>query len=601
MMLRCGHMRSAFSLVLILAACGGGARPEPSLPLPIEAVTPRPAPAPVGASCSVAPAVTTATGSQFTVPDAHEVEFFAPAWKQVGVGQTISFSTSVIDQDLDETRVDVTKLPVSARFDPITQTVVWTPASGDQPKAEFEVTITQPDRNKTTKKAFSIDVLNNAQPAPTAAPRAPIIETLLLVHGERRLEQVNKDWPIDRLLESGAQTFQLQLPEPQRMALKTPLTARLAYEQMLEGLAETHDNPRLDPRSPQFDRAAFGDPKSWHLVAFRPRIDKAWTELRVVYKAASIEPVYAMFRLRPVVEYVPSLPRPEEERDANNKIFLGMVAKHLMKHGGVNPAFVKDEVAHGRAVAALMTEVMTFDDTKTKPYLHGFVIGIATEGRMGAGSARNRDGSYKSGDGWGWSAMKPFRTSDGATQAYVNVAIPGFWTATRPSKDGSTWEPTCATKFNPNEKHDPGYEILCRKTIGFVDLPDMKNGKPINGKRDAENLYIEHKLSWMVSTLPLADGRRDLGEENGMSCAQCHIRNFGMHDYSDPANTDPHAGVPKAVNHAVATLEFQIVPTTAWPAFTLEFLQHQECRGKQLFEQFIGKAAAQGLTCPLAK
>jgi hypothetical protein len=104
-----------------------------------------------------------------------------------------------------------------------------------------------------------------------------------------------------------------------------------------------------------------------------------------------------------------------------------------------------------------------------------------------------------------------------------------------------------------------------------------------------------------VSTMPLADGRRDLGEENGMSCAQCHIRNFGMHDYSDPANTDPHAGVPRAVNHSIATLEFQVVPTTTWPAFTLEFLQHQECRGKQLFEQFIGKGAAQGLTCPLAK
>jgi hypothetical protein len=279
-----------------------------------------------------------------------------------------------------------------------------------------------------------------------------------------------------------------------------------------------------------------------------------------------------------------------------------MVAKRLMKAGGVNPAFVKDEAAHGKAVSALMTDVMMFDDTKTKPYLHGFEIGIALEARMGGGSARNPDGSYKSGDGWGWNAMKPFQTKEGSTQAYVNVNIPGFWTDTMPSKDGKTWVPKCAARFNADDKaHVAGYEVLCRKTMGFVDLPDTKDGKPTNGKRDANNLYFEHKKSWMVTTMPLEDGRRDLGEENGITCSQCHIRNFGMHDYGDPANVDPSAGTPKAPNHAITTLNFQIIPGADWQAFTLEFLQHQECRGKMLFEQFLGPDTAKGLTCPLAK
>ena len=591
-------MRTAWLLVLI--ACG-------STPtnLPVEAPTPRPPPAPLpalGSACENPVVVPIAQPSTFSIPDSHEVEWFDPAWKKVGLGQTISFSTSVIDQDLDETRVDVTRMPSSARFDPITQTVVWTPAIADMPKADFEVTITQPGRAKKLVKTFAVDVVKDAQPVPMAPEQRPVIETLLLVHAAKRLDQVNKDWPLDRLLEFGAGTFKLQIPEPQRSQLKTALTGKAAYDEMLIGLAETNQNPRLDPRSPQFDRAAFGDPKSWHVVVFRPRVDKAWTELRVVYKAPSVEPVYAMFRLRPVVEYVPALPRPDEERDANNKIFLGMVAKHLMKNGAPNPAFAKDEVAHGKAVSALMTDVMMFDDTKTKPYLHGFEIGIALEARMGGGSARNADGSYKSGDGWGWNAMKPFRTPDGATQAYVNVAIPGFWTDAAPSKDGKTWEPRCATKFNPNDpKHDPGYEVLCRKTMGFVDLPDMKDGKPINSKREATNLFVEHKKSWMTTTMALEDGRRDLGEETGMTCSQCHIRNFGMHDYHDMANVDPSAGVPKAPNHAIATLNFQIVPTAVWPAFTLEFLDHQQCRGKMMFEKFIGADAAKGLTCPLAK
>src|SRR4029079_3633928 len=138
----------------------------------------------------------------------------------------------------------------------------------------------------------------------------------------------------------------------------TKLDGKTAYTQMLSQLAQTHQNPRLDPASPAFDKAAFGDAQSWKLVAFRPRIDKAWTELRVVYQAVNApEPVFAMFRLRPVVEYVPALPRPDEERDANNKIFLGMVAKHLMKNGGPNPKFEKDEAAHGKEVSALMTEL----------------------------------------------------------------------------------------------------------------------------------------------------------------------------------------------------------------------------------------------------
>ena len=137
--------------------------------------------------------------------------------------------------------------------------------------------------------------------------------------------------------------------------------------------------------------------------------------------------------------------------------------------------------------------------------------------------------------------------------------------------------------------------------MGFVDLPDGKDGKVTNGKRDANNLYFEHKKKWMVQDFPLEDGRRDIGEENGMTCSQCHIRNFGMHDYDDPANVDPSKGTPKGKNHAIATLNFQIVPSTTWEAFTLEFVQHQECRGKQMFEQFVGPDAAKGLTCPLAK
>jgi hypothetical protein len=74
-----------------------------------------------------------------------------------------------------------------------------------------------------------------------------------------------------------------------------------------------------------------------------------------------------------------------------------------------------------------------------------------------------------------------------------------------------------------------------------------------------------------------------------------------MHDYADPANVDPTKGTPKHVNHALPTVDFVIIPTTRWEPFTLEFLAHQECRGKMFITQYLGADAAKGLTCSLAK
>ncbi len=576
---------------LVCSACGSKPAPAPAQPTPPPQQTQPPAPPP----------------DPVVAHDTHDPEFYPPIWKKVGVGQTVHLSTAVIDQDLEETAVAVTKKPASATFDAVTQTITWTPTRAELGEQEFDIEITQPSETGKGKdvESFTVEVTPAKQPAPALAAQSPVIEELLLIHDPRRLEQVNKDWPLVKLLEVGAKTFQLQVPPDSRKLIKTDLDGKTSYAQMLSGLAQVQGNPRLDPKAPEFDKASFGDASKWHIVAFRPRIDKAWTELRVVYKAMNAaEPVYAMFRLRPVVEYVPALPRPQAELIANNQVFLGMVMKRLMDNGGPSQKLLRDPVAHGKAISALMTDVMTFDETATAPYLHGFMIGIAMEARMGGGSARNADGSYKSGDGWGWNAMKPFQTSEGSTQAYVNVAIPGFWTMTAPSEDKSTWIPVCAPRFNPADPaHVPGYQVLCRKTMGFVDLPDVDaQGKVFNGRREANNLYRDYKLQWSQSHIALEDGRRDLGEENGMTCSQCHIRNFGMHDYSDPANVDPKAGEPKAKNHTIPTLNFQIIPTAqtaTWEPFTLEFLAHQECRGKANLEATLGADAAKGLTCPL--
>ncbi len=590
--------------VLTSFSCGGGGTPAPVSPPPTP---PNPDPTVAGEPANPdqgAPAPPMPPPA----PD-HEVELYPPSWKKVGVGQQISFGTSAIDQDLDETSVMVTAMPKSATFDALTQTVTWKPTKADMPKGTFELTVTQPEKHVTKKVTWTIDVVKRKQPEPLAEPQSPMIETVLMIHDAKRLAAVNRAWPLDKLLLVGAKGFKWQFSEDHRKKLTGKLDKKALWDSFLAALSETHDNPRLDPKSPEFDKKSFANPRDWKIVAFRPRIDRSWTELRVVYRAVKApEPVFAMFRLRPVVEYVPALPRPPEERIDNNKVFLGMVAKRLLKNGAPNPAFVRNKNAHGRAVAQLMTDVMTFDQSKKKPYLRGFMIGIASEARMGGGSARKADGSYKSGDGWAWGAMKPFPTADGKSQHYINIVVPGFWTATHaadevnPSGTRKVWGPVCADRYIKGRPgYAPGYDKLCRKPLGFVDMPVVTNGKVHGGKLDANNLYRDYKMVEMRKALPLEDGRRDYGEENGMTCSQCHIRNFAMHDYSDPANVDPTKGVPKELNHKIATTNFQIIASDRWEEFTLEFLKHQECRGKGWLEEFLGKDAAKGFTCAFEK
>lgn len=572
-------MTRIFGALALLGAfaCGGKKEapvapappPSPPAPAPAHVVTPLPTPAPTPA----APAT----------PD-RPPELFAPPWTAVGVGQTISFSVAAIDQDLDETIVNVTKMPKSATFDAITQTVTWTPTKADLPQGEFTVGATNADGKSSVVKTWTIAVTAKKQPPPVAPAQDAAAETLFTIRQAPRLEQVNKDYPLDVMLAKSVELMRPALAEDAQKKLGPVEAPAVYYKELLKGLAETHKNPRLDPDDPKFDKAAFGDPRSWKIVAVRPRLDKAFMELRIVYQATRApEPVFAMFRVRPTLDG-PTLP--PDARAHNNEVFVGMVTKRLFAKGKLDPRWMKDMKAHGKAVAGLVHDVLEHADPD-RPTARGAFVALALEARMGGGSARNADGSYKSGDGWAWSVEKPMPTADGTKQAWVNLGIPGFWTdvvaAPSPADPAKKiWKPVCAPRFDPDAtSHAPGYEVLCRKALGFVDLPADKDGKVVTSKIDANNLFVEHKNRWSVEKLALDDGRRDLGEENGMTCSQCHVRAFGVHTYADRGNVDPDAG-PPSTNHPLATLNFQIVPTAQWQAFTLEFMKDQACKASKV-------------------
>src|SRR4029079_19155236 len=100
-----------------------------------------------------------------------------------------------------ETRVEVTKLPASAKLDALTQTIRWTATKADMPKATFELAIKQPGRHQTLGKSFTVDVVTGKPIAEPVAPaQSAVIETLLMIRQPARLAQANTDWPLERLL-----------------------------------------------------------------------------------------------------------------------------------------------------------------------------------------------------------------------------------------------------------------------------------------------------------------------------------------------------------------------------------------------------------------
>ncbi len=571
-----------------LAACGGGkAAPAKPDPAPIPTPTPAPTPSPGGGDLDALPPAP-------PVAD-RAPEVFAPPWKAVGVGQTASFSTAAIDQDLDEVRVEVISMPASARFDALTQTVTWKPTKKDLPGGEFVVAVYDLTHGGRQDVTWKIPVARRKVNPPVAPWAGPAAELLFTIRDPRRLEATGKALPFDQLLAKSATMFRATLPAEAQAKLG-PVDARALHRSFLASLARTHRNPRLDPASPEFDEVAFGDPAAWKLVTVRPRVDKKFHELRLVYRAVKApEPVFAMFRVRAVWD-VPTLP--PEARIENNKVFAELLWKHLLTaDGGLDPRLEKDARAHGAKVAAFVTELLAYKGAQ--PWAQAGFIALPTEARMGGGSARNPDGSYLSGDGWAWSVQKPMVSADGTSQRFVEIGIPGFWTMAVPSADGGSWVGKCAPRFDPDHpRHVAGYEALCRKALGFVDLPAVEGGKVTPAKIDAINLFVDHKRGPAADLLAIDDARRDHGEENGMTCAQCHMRNFGVRDYGDPATADPRAGTPRAPNRALPTLNFQIVPTERWEAFTLEVMQDQECKAKVHLEAALGKAPK--LDCKLA-
>lgn len=535
-------------------------------------------------------------------------EFEYPAYHQVPPGKEISFGLHVVDQDDDAVSIELADKPASATFDPITLTVHWKPTAKDAPAGHFRVKATETQRVGGARRAFTYDFAIAVQAGASATvepqPLGPAVEELITIHDPERLAQVNKDWPLLKVLGLVRKLENAKVKEADK-AKSQDTDEKALYADALAAIALRHGNPRANPTAKEFDKKAFGDPAAWRIVTIRPRLDKAAQELRIVYQNTKLaEPMYLMFRFR-LVKDLPPGELPPEALDWSNKEFTRLTYEAFFTGDDLNPKFATDKVAHGKAVAAFVGKVLGYTSDKY-PVMGTELMAIPHEARFGGGTTRNANGGYASGDGWAWAVLKPKwipvpgKEKDGVNRlAIVSVPIPGFTTAIKPNADKTKWATVCAPKFDPDDpKHVAGWEVLCRKKQGFTDLPVVgEGGKVSSGAIDATNLYLDYKNGDEIANVDLRDSRRDNFEENGMTCSQCHVRNFGNGDPRDAAVRDPKAGHAAPASTPLPTTFFNIVPEESWRPFTLEFQQLQECLFRDAIRRYQGVETK--LTCPL--
>jgi hypothetical protein len=478
-------------------------------------------------------------------------------------------------------------MPASATYDPLTLTMTWKASAKDAPAARFRVLVTETQRATGLTRAFThdfaiaVDPRGRAQVLPP--PLGDAVELLITIHDADRLAEVNRAWPITKVFE-----VVRKLERAKQPAEKTPVDKRDGAAMLADAhalIALRHQNPRADQKNPAFDKRFAA--QNWKIITVRPRLDKKVQELRIVYENVALpEPMYLMFRFR----LAPDIPDLTTEMVAkNNEAFTRLTFERFFSGDSLNPRFVKDKRAHGQAVAGYVSAILE--------HPQAVFVALPHEARFGAGSARiAASGAYASGDGWGWAVFKAKWGDEGVEM--ISVPIPGFTTAVAPSADGTAWATVCAPKFDPADpNHKPGWEVLCRKKLGFTDLPQVgPDGKVSGSPVDAANLFVEHKLGDMVATVALDDPRRENFEENGMTCSQCHVRDFTVGDRRDPSVKDPRTGKLPAASAKIPTTMFNIVPEETWRPFTVEFQRFQECAFKTAFQK-IGVQTT--LTCPL--
>lgn len=491
----------------------------------------------------------------------HPPELAPVLYTRVGLGQRIVFGLGAIDEESDDLRIEVVQKPASASFNQRTLTVDWTPQPNDDRKGQFVVRLTEFARETNERlgeviKTFNIKVEPRHVSTDFLAPAPIEVETLVSITDEERLVAANARWPLVALFQRIAE---IEAAKPANKDMQ-PTTGEMLFRDALKNLSRLHRNEEIDPDSPKFNeqfKAA-----NWRLIAVRPRLNKKTFELRLVYfNVVAAEPVYLMPRMR--IIRGKDAGRPEEQRQKNNQTFARLFHEAFFDGENLKPFVVKDKRAYGQALSDYMTRVLTYKDPADANMQASFAA-LPHNARLGGDNKYDAKGNYLSGDGWALGAMKvgAIEREGRKVLAFTSPFIDGFATTIRPTPDGKVYKPVPAPRFDTQSaQFAPGWDALVdADDHGNVAIPDEHDGTVAASNIDSASFSRDFKTKYMVAETTLRDPRRRLFEERGMTCIQCHVRNFDEGDYLKPVR-EANSGLPVGNTREIPRVFFTIIPS----------------------------------------
>lgn len=505
-------------------------------------------------------------------PELGEIQF-----KRVGLGQRIFFGLAVIDEESDDVRVELVQKPASAAYNEKTLTVDWTPRASDGRRGDFAVRMTEYPRAgkgtpRTVLKTFSIAIEPQPVALPTTAPASLAVETLVSITDAKRLADANSKWPITAIFQRISEIEAGKQLKPDNQIQKT--TGSALFRDALKNLAALHHNEEIDPDSPRFNRQ--WNAENWRLIMVRPRVNKKIFELRLVYRnVVAAEPVYLMPRMRITRGRDPDILKDNEWRQKNNRAFAALLHEAFFDGASLKPFVAADEKRYGEALTDFITRVVTYNDP-SDPRMQANFAALPHNARLGGDDTLDAQGRYVHGNGWALGVMKvvPIERNGRKELAFNNEVIDGFATSIK-SPDGKAYKAVPAPAFVPGTaSYVKDFDRLI-DPLGFAAMPDEHDarGGGVGGSIiDASSVSRPYKERFMIEETALNDARRRLMEERGMTCIQCHVRNFDEGDYLDTSVSNPSQLARMSKTRDIPRLFFVITPDDG----RSEFLRRNE-------------------------
>lgn len=511
---------------------------------------------------------------------------------EIGLGQRFTFGLEVIDEESDNVRIELVEKPKSVKFNQNTLTVDWTPQKSDGASGKFVVKVTELPHDKsrpkrTVTKEYNLKIVKNPVKLLELPPTTLEVDSFVSIIDPERLKAADKKWNIVNMFQRiGEIEADKQIKAGSDIQ---PSNGEQLFRDSLKELAIMHKNPTLDPDSPKFDKV--WNAENWHLIAVRPRINKKIFELRLVYfNTVAAEQAYLMPRMR--IVRAGDADMPEELRQKNNYMFAKMFHDAFFDGEDLKPFVANDKAKYGEALAEFITKVLTYNDPN-EPKLKANMAAIPHNSRLGGGNEYDDNGKYLFGDGWALGAMavKPVMKNGKNILTVVSPPIAGFVASIKPNADNTAFKPVPAPITRKGDPaYQKGWENAIDEAHNTVFIPEvMPDGTVARSNIDTQINSFDYKTKFMVAETALQDPRRRLFEEKGMTCMQCHVRNYDEGDYLVSVQK-PGAEAEKVYPRPIKRVFFIITPTLHSGRNEYIHREEQEQVGnlKGVFRDYLG-------------